>query len=109
MGFQSKTYSLSDEVVEAIEQLREKYGSPNKGLRAVLLTNPDVLAKEIHCRHERGLMNPTEARKTLGLPVKQPPHSTTLDAVGPQVSGGKGKISHESYQREMRPKGDKTR
>lgn len=37
MGFQSRTYSLSDEVVEAIERLREKYGSPNKGLKIILL------------------------------------------------------------------------
>lgn len=29
---------LDDEVFEAVMQLKEKYGSPNKGLRAVLLT-----------------------------------------------------------------------
>lgn len=35
MGYQSKTYSLSDEVIAWIEKLRKRYGSPNKGLLVV--------------------------------------------------------------------------
>jgi len=36
MGYQSKTYSLSDEVVRRIEIFAEYYGSPNKALSAIL-------------------------------------------------------------------------
>lgn len=49
MGFQSKTYSLSDEVVEAIERLRRQYGSPNKAFTAILLQNSEISEKkDIH-------------------------------------------------------------
>lgn len=37
MGFQSKTYSLSDEVVAAIDEAKAKGESPNKFLRRVLI------------------------------------------------------------------------
>lgn len=37
MGYQSKTYSLSDEVVEAIEAARARGETPNQLLRRVLL------------------------------------------------------------------------
>lgn len=37
VGFQSKTYSLSDEVVAAIEDAKAKGESPNKFLRRMLI------------------------------------------------------------------------
>jgi len=36
MGYQSKTYSLSDEVVRRIEMIAEHFGSPNKALLNIL-------------------------------------------------------------------------
>lgn len=43
MGYQSKTYSLSDEVVEAIEAAKAKGITPNQLLRSALLgATPDI-------------------------------------------------------------------
>lgn len=41
MGYQSKTYSLSDEVVAAIEAARAQGLSPNKYLRQLLGIDPE--------------------------------------------------------------------
>lgn len=37
MNYYSKSYAIDEEVIEALVQLKAKYGSVNKGLRAVLL------------------------------------------------------------------------
>lgn len=37
MAYQSKTYSLSDEVIAAIAKGAKEYGSPNKFLKVKLL------------------------------------------------------------------------
>ena len=45
MPYQSKTYSLSDEVIAAIEAAREQGLTPNRFLRRVLGLDGEVLAK----------------------------------------------------------------
>lgn len=40
MGYQSKTYSLSDEVVEQIDAAREKGITPNQFLKALIFGEP---------------------------------------------------------------------
>lgn len=42
MGYQSKTYSLSDEAVELLEGLKRAHGSVNKGLLAALSGGTEV-------------------------------------------------------------------
>lgn len=42
MGYQSKTYSLSDEVVAAIDEAKAKGETPNQLLRRVLLPHQDL-------------------------------------------------------------------
>ena len=68
MGYQSKTYSLSDEVVGWLEELRSDYGSINKGLLAIMAVNENV---------ERGVSRATLDRidataKREPLPVADP-------------------------------------
>lgn len=47
MAYQSKTYSLSDEVVAAIELARQGGLSPNQLLRRALLTADGKLAQRL--------------------------------------------------------------
>lgn len=53
MGYQSKTYSLSDEVVKAIDSARERGMTPNKYLLHLLAfeqsmtTKPDEIRVEL--------------------------------------------------------------
>lgn len=67
MGYQSKTYSLSDEVVAWLENLRADYGSINKGLLAIMAVNKDV---------ERGVSRAT--RERLNSTAKQQPAARDL-------------------------------
>lgn len=46
MGFQSKTYSLSDEVVAAIEDARAKGLTPNRYLRSLIALSAATEAGE---------------------------------------------------------------
>lgn len=54
MGYQSKTYSLSDEVVEAIEAAKAKGVTPNQLLRSALL-----VAREADVGSVRSMVAPT--------------------------------------------------
>lgn len=47
MGYQSKTYSLSDEVVEAIEAARGAGESPNQLLRRILLGDSGAFLEKV--------------------------------------------------------------
>lgn len=92
MSYQSKTWSLSDEVVAEIDRrvqvMTEKTGSgsPNRVLREALLSVsplPSLTEGPLaHCNTE----------------------STDLDATVPELSSGKGKATVET--RGIRPKGD---
>src|SRR5437773_1157895 len=43
MGFRSKTYGFDEEVHAALERMRTEYGSPNKGLRVLLVEGGQVV------------------------------------------------------------------
>lgn len=91
MPYQSKTYSLSDEVIAAIDAAKAKGESPNKFLRRVLGIDKQYPAfDEIK-----------QAQRQLGQRYED---STSLDAVGPPLSDGRGKVSTET--RRMRGQGD---
>lgn len=47
MGYQSKTYSLSDEVVTAIETAKAQGQSPNQLLRRALLDSEGKLVQRL--------------------------------------------------------------
>ena len=46
MGYQSKTYSLSDEVIKAIDAAKAKGVTPNQLLRSALLIVPEVAQRK---------------------------------------------------------------
>lgn len=82
MGYQSKTYSLSDEVVRRIDLLSAHFGSPNKAFLQVL---PDSL-------------DSVESERSVSTPLPTPKELEPLDpreipgvSVGPpkrEVAGG---------------------
>lgn len=93
MGFQSKTYSLSDEVVAWLEELRSDYGSINKGLLAVMALSGDgsgsgeVLAKPGFVREPKPFNvtlsdkeSSSDPREIPGVSVGMPPRK--------EVAGG---------------------
>jgi hypothetical protein len=89
MPYQSKTYSLSNEVIAAIEAAREQGETPNKFLRRVLgIDKSDIVVlqrqrRPVFQREDRS----GEAR---------------LDAVGPALSSERGKVSTETYARAVK-------
>lgn len=66
MGFQSKTYSLSDEVVAAIEVARSQGLTPNKFLRQLLKIDENQTTGKgtvrDHVRQERLKVTPLGTR-----------------------------------------------
>lgn len=90
MAYQSKTYSLSDEVVAAIENARERGLTPNKYLRALIALETATNNGEF---------------TTLDTMVAR------LDTIGSELSQGRGKASTETYRvpRGLREKGDSKR
>ena len=84
MGYRSKTYSLSDEVVEAIEAARSRGLTPNKFLRQLLGIGDSAT-----------------------IAVELPPHSPT-DTVALLADSGT-KREKTTVQRGIRSKGDTKR
>lgn len=64
MAYQSKTYSLSDEVVEAIEAARAQGETPNQLLRRLLLSPVDLDAVGPELSSKRGKVT-TETRRSI--------------------------------------------
>lgn len=85
MAYQSKTWSLSDEVVEAVEAARLRGETPNQFFKRL------IKEWEYACR-EATIHDCDDAN---------------LDATGPELSSGKGKATVET--RGIRPKGDSKR
>lgn len=81
MAYQSKTYSLSDEVITAIDAARAKGESPNKFLRRLL----GLGGAPVILRREKRPVFQRESRE-----------QTQLDAVGPRLSDGRGKVTRET-------------
>jgi hypothetical protein len=83
VGFQSKTYSLSDEAVTWIEELRADYGSVNKGLLAIMAVNENV---------ERGVSRATrdrQGRESISTPVGTGFDPTSIPGVSVGLSAPK--------------------
>lgn len=99
MSYQSKTYSLSDEVVAAIEAARNRGLTPNKYLRGLVLLAAATEAGEyttlssVLARLEQGSTIHVE------LPPHRPDDRTNLDAVGPRLSDGRGKVKQGNLKR----------
>lgn len=90
MGFQSKTYSLSDEVVAAIEAARARGETPNQLLRRVLLgaePSPAIYIPPMALGNREGFV-------------------ADLDATSPGVNPTAGKATSEVIRRSLREKGD---
>lgn len=102
MTVKRRTIQLSDDVWGALKNLKAAYGSYNKGLRVLLFPQPVRDGLENGERMYSG--------KPL-LPVRPMSEliASQLDAVGPKLSEGLGKVTTETYQRGIRPKGDKRR
>lgn len=103
MAYQSKTWSLSDEVVAAVEDARSRGDSPNQFLRKVLGINYGCSkcgTASVGVIKGTPVFECCQAGKT----VIGPYH---LDAPAPELSSGKGKATVET--RGIRPKGDSKR
>lgn len=100
MEYVSKTFRLDEEVVKRLEELKAEHGSVNKGLRRVLLPYP-VGERGPEFIVPPGLITREEAMRPL---IER----TSLDAIGPELSSGRGKTSTEVVRRGPRQKGDKT-
>lgn len=102
MPYQSKTYSLSDEVVAAIEAAREQGETPNQFLRRLLKLPKRVL-------HIRLNLKPGE-KLPISIVRNKAYHCDGCDkdipASSPHLCPGKGVIRPKAA---TRPKGDKTR
>lgn len=65
MAYQSKTYSLSDEVIAWLGTLKDDYGSVNKGLTVVMMLQDEALPKPIR----DGLSNQGRGNQQEGIPI----------------------------------------
>jgi hypothetical protein len=111
MPYQSKTYSLSDEVIAAIEAARKRGLTPNKYLCGLIALSKATDAGEyttlrtVIDRLDHGVYRKelTAERNQRGdrLVVEPEGYNDTaqLDAVGPELSSGRGKASTETYAR----------
>lgn len=80
MGYQSKTYSLSDEVVAAIDAKRAEGITPDQYLWALIFKTAKLSKRQV-------------ADNTITRT------RTYLDAVGPDTSTGRGKATTEIIER----------
>ena len=112
MGYQSKTYSLSDEVVAAIEEKREAGVTPDRFLWSLIFqakkpTRRDRLVAE---RAASDVVAQAVGRKDIDYSdIESTPttHVGHLDAVGPSQGSRVGKASTQTFRRPMREKGSK--
>jgi hypothetical protein len=108
MPYQSKTYSLSDEVVTAIEAKRAEGVSPDQYLWSLIFRTQKI-SKRALAAQERAAGDVTA--KAVGRPeidysdTDSTPttHIATLDAVGPAAAEGRGKVSVENWRAKRKP------
>ena len=108
MGYQSKTYSLSDEVVAAIEAKRAEGVSPDQYLWSLIFRTQKV-SKRQQAAAERAASDITA--KAVGRPeidysdTDSTPttHVASLDAVGPALASARGKVSSENWRSKRKP------
>lgn len=94
-----QTYRISDEVDTELRRLAKIHGGIDKALR-VLMEKLSPVA----------FMEPIK-RVSVEDVARQPNQKfrVDLDAIGPELSSGRGKASTETFSRGPRQKGDKTR
>lgn len=90
MEYRSRTFRIDDEVWEAVQKHEL---SANQLLRRVLRLDVPVVETE---NRGRSLIQP-------------PAGVSSLDAIGPELSSGRGKASTETFRRGPRQKGDTKR
>ena len=109
MGYQSKTYSLSDEVVAVIEEQKTSGISPDKFLWSLIFRRKKPSKREQAVAQLRASDPMAAERPDVEYGSDELPSggSVMLDAVAPPI--GRGKASVESWRRPPRQRGDKTR
>ena len=95
MGYQSKTYSLSDEVVDAIERAKAGGTSPNKFLRSLIGLDDEVAGNGASNEGAKSAMAPVSTLKVEGIPGIQVgaadlPKNATCGHCGRRFAGTKG-------------------
>lgn len=106
MKYKSKGYVFDEEVTAWLDKLKAMHGSYNKGLRLVAFPGSDRHpAIEAEVVAKPGLIDDV---KPIDFTVKRDDEIVQLDAIGPELSGGRGKASTEVVRRGPRQKGDKT-
>lgn len=109
MSYQSKTYSLSGEVVAAIEAAKATGESPNQYLWRLIFGGRKASERDVAQLVASVVTVPVSADEADSRDDTAQGRQATLDTYSPELSSSRGKATTETHRAPLLKPGEKTR